>query len=138
MPRYELGREPPRPRFRRCEEEDTEEVEQEVEMDEEEDDLLRLLLLGHLPWEVDRDLLPLPLWVLLLRCRFRTPLLDADRDLDLVLLSWDPTDLDLVRLLCFACLDLVWVVVVVGLESFRLYLGRRCCLVVVVVSVVVM
>ena len=67
MPRYELSLEPPRPRFRRCEEEDTEEAEQEVEMDEEEDDLLRLLLLGHLSWEVDRDLRPLPLWVLRLR-----------------------------------------------------------------------
>lgn len=111
-------------------------------MEEEEDDLLRLLLLRHLPLEVDLDLdldlLPLPLWVLLLRFRLWTPLLDADRDLDLVLLSWDPTDLDLGRLLCCAFLDLSSVaVVVVGLESFRLYLGRRCCFSVVVVSVVV-
>ena len=105
-------------------------------MDEEEDDLPRLRLLVHFPLEDERDLLPLPLWVLVLRCRLWPPLRDADRDLDLIRLSWDPTDLDLVRRLCCAFLDLCRLVVVVGLESFRPYLGRRCWLEVVVVSVV--
>lgn len=92
--------------------------------DEEEDDPLLALRLGVLPLEVDLDLPPLPLWVLLFLFRLwdpLDPLLDVDRDLDLILLLfWGLTDLDRDRRLSLSSLFLFCAAeVVVGLESFR-------------------